>query len=198
MRRIVIVIASLLLTINCDAQSSVTAAKPPYVLVVHGGAGSINKAGTPPEKEAMYKEVLNKALAAGEAILKKGGNAVDAVQAAITILENDSMFNAGKGAVLNNKGYTELDASIMEGSNLNAGSVAGVTTIKNPINAARLIMDKSPHVMLAGEGAEEFANENNCELVDADYFLTEQSRKRLEQAKKNAGKKSSSETTGES
>ncbi len=171
------------------AQNSAISSKP-YVLVIHGGAGEINKAGTSPELEAAYKASLDKALKAGEEILKKGGDAIDAVQAAIMILENDSLFNAGKGAVLNNKGMAELDASIMRGDDLNAGAVAGVTNVKNPISAARLVMDKSPHVMLGGQGAEEFAKANGCELVDNNYFITDKNRKRLEQIKSNKGKKS--------
>ena len=141
--------------------------------------------------EALFRQGLQRALDAGNEILAKGGMAIDAVQKAIMVLEDDSMFNAGKGAVFAANGLNELDASIMDGSNLAAGAVAGVTTIKNPILAARLVMDKSGHVMLAGKGAEEFAAANGCEIVKPSYFGTTKTRASLKQEKENKGKKSS-------
>jgi beta-aspartyl-peptidase (threonine type) len=145
-----------------------------YGLVIHGGAGTILKKNMSPEKEAAYTEKLNEALSAGYKILDYGGTSLDAVNAVINIMEDSPLFNAGKGAVLTEKGEAELDASIMEGKSLAAGAVAGVKHIKNPINLARVVMEKSPHVMMIGDGAEEFAKQNNYELVDNKYFITEE------------------------
>lgn len=147
-----------------------------YGLVIHGGAGTILKKNMPPEKEAAYTEKLTEALSTGYKILNSGGTSLDAVNAVINIMEDSPLFNAGKGAVLTEKGEAELDASIMEGKTLAAGAVAGVKHIKNPINLARLVMEKSPHVMMIGDGAEEFAKQNNYELVDNKYFITEERR----------------------
>lgn len=147
---------------------------PKFGLVIHGGAGTILKKNMTPEKEAAYIEKLNEALSAGYKILESGGASLDAVNAAINILEDSPLFNAGKGAVLTEKGEAELDASIMDGKTLAAGAVAGVKHIKNPINLARLVMERSPHVMMIGEGAEEFAKQNNYELVENKYFITEE------------------------
>lgn len=157
--------------------------KPQYILVVHGGAGTITKGNVSAAEEALYKKGLQNALNAGEAVLKKGGAAIDAVQAAITVLEDDSMFNAGKGAVFAANGMNELDASIMNGKDLNAGAVAGVTNIKNPITAARAVMDRSEHVLMAREGAEEFAEKNGCETVKPSYFKTTRSYNTYEKVK---------------
>jgi beta-aspartyl-peptidase (threonine type) len=155
-----------------------------YVLVIHGGAGTILKSSMTPEKEALYKRGLQHALNAGNIILKNGGTALDAVEAAIKVLEDDSLFNAGKGAVFTNAGNNELDASIMDGKMLKAGAVAGVTNIKNPITAARAVMDKSGHVMMAGTGAETFAAANGCTVVDPSYFFTTARWRGLMNAKK--------------
>ena len=155
-----------------------------YVLVIHGGAGTILKASMTPEKEKLYKQGLQNALNAGNTILKNGGTALDAVEATIKVLEDDSLFNAGKGAVFTNEGKNELDASIMDGKTLKAGAVAGVTNIKNPITAARAVMDKSEHVLMAGKGAELFAAANGCTVVDPSYFFTTQRWNDLLQAKK--------------
>jgi L-asparaginase / beta-aspartyl-peptidase len=143
------------------------------VLVIHGGAGTILKSQMTAEKEQAYKTALTEALQKGYSILKTGGSSLDAVVAAIKVMEDSPLFNAGKGAVFTNEGKNEMDAAIMDGSNLKAGSVAGVTTIKNPITAARAVMDKSEHVMMAGKGAEKFAAANGCEIVDPSYFFTE-------------------------
>ncbi len=145
---------------------------PNYVLVVHGGVGTITRESMTPQKEAAYRDGLTTALDAGEAILKEGGTALDAVEAAVRALENDSLFNAGKGAVFTAEGTNELDASVMDGSNLAAGAVAGVKTVKNPICAARAVMEYSPHVMLAGAGADSFARQSGCEIVSREYFRT--------------------------
>jgi len=164
------------------AQSNATTGK--YILVIHGGAGTILKSNMTPEKEKLYEQGLQNALNAGNTVLKNGGTALDAVQAAIMVLEDDSLFNAGKGAVFTNEGKNELDASIMDGKTLKAGAVAGVTNIKNPITAARAVMDKSEHVMMAGKGAENFAAMNGCTVVDPSYFFTMQRWLDLQKAKK--------------
>jgi L-asparaginase / beta-aspartyl-peptidase len=155
-----------------------------YVLVIHGGAGTILKSQMSEEKEKQYRASLQKALQVGKAILEKGGKSLDAVEAVIRVLEDDSLFNAGKGAVFTNEGKNELDASVMDGSNLMAGSVAGVTIVKNPITLARKVMEKSEHVMMVGKGAEKFAAQQKCELVKPAYFFTEGRWKGLQKAKK--------------
>lgn len=171
------------LLITCSSLCYAQDDKPQYVLVIHGGAGSIIKGKLSAEDEALYKKGLQKALAAGEKVLKNDGDAIDAVQAAIMVLENDSMFNAGKGAVFADNGANEMDASIMNGKDLEAGAVAGITNIKNPITAARAVMDRSEHVLLAREGAEEFAEKNGCEVVEPSYFHTQRSRATYERVK---------------
>ncbi len=154
-----------------------------YVLVIHGGAGTILKSQMSDAQEKAYKESLEKALQKGEDILKKGGSALDAVEAAVKEMEDNPLFNAGKGAVFTNEGKNELDASIMNGENLAAGAVAGVTVIRNPISAARAVMEKSPHVMMMGSGAEKFAKEQGLTLVDPAYFYTESRWRGLQRAK---------------
>ncbi len=145
-----------------------------YGLAIHGGAGTILKKNLTPERETEYIQKLNEALEAGYKVLEDGGSSLDAVIAAINIMEDSPLFNAGKGAVLTEKGIAELDASIMNGKDLSAGAVAGVRHIKNPINLARLVMEKSPHVMMIGAGAEEFGNQFGIETVDSSYFITEE------------------------
>jgi L-asparaginase / beta-aspartyl-peptidase len=142
-------------------------------LVIHGGAGTITRKNMTPEKEKAYRETLNVALQTGYAVLKKGGTSLDAVEATIRVMEDSPLFNAGKGAVFTHEGRNELDASVMDGSNLKAGSIAGVTTIKNPISTARRVMDRSEHVMMIGPGAEAFAKAQGMELVNPKYFFTE-------------------------
>lgn len=156
-------------------------------IAIHGGAGTILKKNMTPEKEAAYKAKLDEALQAGYKVLQSGGSSLDAIEAAIMIMEDSPLFNAGKGAVFTNAGSNELDASIMDGKTRQAGAVAGVSGIKNPIGLARLVMEKSVHVMLSGEGAETFAARHGIEAVEADYFHTprrwEQLQKRLEAEK---------------
>jgi len=152
-------------------------------IVIHGGAGTITRENMTPEKEKAYKEGLNNALQKGYAVLKKGGTSVQAVEAAIRVMEDSPLFNAGKGAVFTSEGKNELDASVMEGKTLMAGAIAGVTTIRNPISTAIAVMEKSPHVMMAGKGAEVFAKEQGQEIVDPSYFYTEARHKALERAK---------------
>lgn len=144
-----------------------------FAIVIHGGAGTIKKENMTPEQEVTYKEKLQEALNVGYKILEKGGSSLDAVQHTINVMEDSPLFNAGKGAVYNSSGQHELDASIMDGSTLNCGAVAGVKHIKNPINAARIVMDSTRHVMMAGQGAEDFAKLNGIEFVDDKYFHTE-------------------------
>ncbi|GGH18408.1 isoaspartyl peptidase/L-asparaginase family protein [Pedobacter zeae] len=152
----------------------VAAQQKKYVMVIHGGAGTILKKNMTPEKEAAYIAVLTQALQAGYTEIKAGKTSLDAVEATIHVMENDPHFNAGKGAVFTHDGKNELDAAIMDGKTLMAGSVAGVTTIKNPISAARAVMEKSEHVMMVGAGAEQFAKEVGLEIVDPKYFWTKE------------------------
>ncbi|MBD3409223.1 MAG: beta-aspartyl-peptidase [Ignavibacteriales bacterium] len=149
--------------------------RPAYALVVHGGAGAISK-DMPDSIEANYRAGLNAALDAGEAVLASGGAAEDAVVAAIVVLENDPLFNAGRGAVLNAEGAAELDVSLMRGSDKACGAAAAIRTVKNPITLARAIMERSPHVFFAAEGAERFAEASGLEIVDPEYFVTERRR----------------------
>lgn len=145
-----------------------------YVMIIHGGAGTILKKNMTPEKEKAYTDKLTEALQAGYDAIQAGKNSLDAVQAAINVMEDSPLFNAGKGAVFTHEGKNEMDASIMEGKTLKAGAVAGVTNLKNPIDAARLVMEKSEHVMMAGKGAEIFAEEMGAETVDPSYFFTQE------------------------
>lgn len=154
-----------------------------YVLVIHGGAGAIRKKNMTPEKEAAYHAKLNEALLAGQAVLDTGGHATDAVQAAIMVMENSPLFNAGKGAVFTNAETNEMDASMMDGRDRNAGAVSGVTKIKNPILGARAVLDHSNHVMLSGEGANAFAKKQGLEMVDPSYFKDEIRLKQLRKVK---------------
>ena len=150
------------------------------VLVVHGGAGTITRASLTPEREKEYRAALEEALRTGHATLKRGGSSVDAVEAAIRVLEDNPLFNAGKGAVFTHEGRNELDASIMEGKTKMAGAVAALTIVRNPISAARAVMEKSEHVMMAGRGAELFATKMGLEIVDPSYFWTERRWKALQ------------------
>jgi beta-aspartyl-peptidase (threonine type) len=148
-------------------------AKNFYALVIHGGAGTIKKEFMSAEREKAYREKLDEALAAGYTILKKGGTSIEAVQKTINVMEDSPLFNAGKGAVFNSLGKQEMDASIMDGKTLNAGAVAGVSHIRNPINAALLVKDSTRHVMLSGKGAEDFARQFGLKFEDEKYFFTE-------------------------
>jgi beta-aspartyl-peptidase (threonine type) len=165
-------------------------ASRPHGLVIHGGAGVIERAAMSPEREAEYRARLTEALNAGYAVLDRGGAALEAVTAAINIMEDSPLFNAGKGAVFNADGICELDASIMDGLTQAAGAIAGVHHIRNPINLARDVMLKSPHVMMAGEGAEKFAQSLGYVLVPNEYFQTDWRREQLKkaQAKEKDGK----------
>ena len=189
-------VVSLTILASCENQKSVetpntasnvveTVTERPLVLVIHGGAGTIKRENMTEEMERAYRAKLQEALDAGYAVLENGGTSVEAVRSAINIMEDSPLFNAGKGAVFNSIGKHELDASIMEGNTLNAGAVAGVTRIKNPIDAAILVKDSTRHVMLSGVGAEEFVSQYGLPFVETSYFDTE---KRLEQLHRAQGK----------
>lgn len=154
----------------------------PIRLVIHGGAGTITKDTITPEQEKEYKEKLAEALNAGYAVLNSGGTSIEAVQKSINVMEDSPLFNAGKGAVFTHDGRNELDASIMDGKTRNAGAVAGVTTVKNPINAAIAVMEKSPHVLMVSNGADVFAKEQGLTIVDPSYFRTENRWQQLQKA----------------
>jgi L-asparaginase / beta-aspartyl-peptidase len=158
-------------TTGAAAQDPMTA--NPIGLVIHGGAGTIRREAMTPERDREFRAALTAALEAGHRILQAGGTSLDAVVAAINLMEDSPLFNAGRGAVFTNDGRNELDASIMEGRTLNAGAVAGVTRVKNPIDLARAVMERSPHVMLAGAGAENFAEQQGLEMVAPEYFHTQ-------------------------
>ena len=159
------------------------ATERPFAIAIHGGAGTIKKEKFTPEREKAYRAKLAEAVEAGYSVLDKGGASLDAVTAAINVLENSPFFNAGKGAVYTHNETHEMDASIMDGKNRQAGAVAGVKHIENPINLARLVMEESVHVMLSGDGAEEFASQQGVALVDNTIFDTEGRFKSLLRAK---------------
>ncbi len=158
---------------NRENQAADPSGDPGYVIAIHGGAGTLSRENMDENTEREYLDKLAEALEAGEEILSKGGSSLDAVQAAIIVMEDSPLFNAGKGAVFTNQKRVELDASVMDGKTLNAGAIAGVTDIKNPILGAIAVMENSPHVMLAGNGASEFAREQGLEIVDNSYFHTQ-------------------------
>jgi L-asparaginase / beta-aspartyl-peptidase len=154
-----------------------------YALAIHGGAGTILRSTMTPEKELSYTTALTNAIQAGETILKTGGAALDAVEAAIRSLENNPLFNAGKGSVFTNEGKHEMDASLMNGFDLRAGAVAGIQNIMNPISLARAVMEQSEHVFMAGHGAMEFAKKINAAFMPDDYFFVQMRYDQLQQAK---------------
>lgn len=157
--------------------------RPGYALAIHGGAGVIERGALDAETEAAYRAVLADALAAGQRVLEADGSAVDAVVASILVMEDSDLFNAGRGAVLTHEGRVELDASLMRGTDLDAGAVAGVSRVRHPILAARAVMERSPHVLLAGAGADAFAEREGLELMDNDWFITERRREQLDRAR---------------
>ncbi len=165
-----------------------SAAEAKWALVIHGGAGVMERAAMTPEKDAAYRAALQAGLDAGAAVLSKNGSALDAVEATIRVLEDDPHFNAGRGAVFTAEGRNELDASIMDGRDRRAGSVAGVTRTKNPIALARAVMEHSPHVLLARDGADRFSVEQGLEQVDPGYFRTEERWQQLQDMKAAAAK----------
>src|SRR5436309_7667103 len=152
-------------------------------LAIHGGAGTIERSNMTPEKEHEYRAGLERALSAGYEILKRGGSSLDATESAVRVLEDDPHFNAGKGSVFTSDGTNEMDAAIMDGKTLAAGAVAVLKHVKNPISLARLVMEKSGHVMMDGEGADVFAREDGIELVDQKYFFTQERWEALQKIK---------------
>lgn len=173
--RFTALIGALLMTTAAQAQD--------WKLVIHGGAGVIEPSRTTPETDAAIRAALNRALDSGSKILASGGDALDAVEAAVLVLEDDPNFNAGRGAVFTWDETHELDASIMDGRNRAAGAIAGVTATKNPIRVARAVMEKSPHVLLSGEGADQFSKAQGFEQVPNSYFSTPRRSKQLQEFK---------------
>ena len=162
---------------------------PSWALAIHGGAGTIPRT-IPAAERDQYLASLRSALALGKEVLEKGGTSLDAVEKVVRFLEDDPLFNAGKGAVFTHEGTNELDAAIMDGRTLSCGSVAGVKTVKNPISLARMVMEKSPHVFMVGDGAEAFATEMKAERVPKEYFFTQKRWDQLQEAlQKEAGTK---------
>ncbi|MFZ9872886.1 MAG: isoaspartyl peptidase/L-asparaginase family protein [Steroidobacteraceae bacterium] len=172
--------AVLLLTSIGGVTSVAAETKRPLAIAIHGGAGVIAREQLGPDDGASYRAGLAEALDAGYAVLERGGSSLDAVTTAVRILEDNPLFNAGRGAVLTHEGQAELDASIMTGHDLKAGAVAGVKRIRHPIDLARKVMEDSPHVMLYGAGAEEFASSRGFEFVPNESFITPQRQRQLE------------------
>lgn len=201
----ILLLFSLILFISCNENASESATNadseseksvendslPNFGIVIHGGAGTILKKNMSDSLEQAYKTKLEEAIRTGHEILANGGTALEAVQRTINVMEDSPLFNSAKGAVFTNEGKNELDASIMDGATLNAGAVAGVTNVKNPINLAYEVMVNSEHVLLSGKGAEQFAKEQGLEIVDPEYFYTERRFRAMERAREreNAGNK---------
>ena len=181
MKKLIGMIAPLLVAMAGGSAAMAQNAEPRWSIAIHGGAGTLERKDMTAEKDAAYRAALQAALDAGKAVLAAGGTSLDAVTAAVRLLEEDPKFNAGKGAVYTWDGTHELDAAIMDGRTRAAGAVASVTTVRNPILLARKVMEDSPHVMLAGKGAEQFAREKGLELVPNSWFDTPE---RLEALKK--------------
>lgn len=192
-----ILLFSVMAFIGCNNASEENASEEPIVektseendtiqnfgIVIHGGAGTILKENMTDSLEQAYKTKLEEAIRAGHAVLAQGGTSIEAIEQAINIMEDSPLFNAGKGAVFTNAETNELDAAVMDGETLNAGAVAGVTTVKNPIDLAIAVMKNSEHVMMIGKGAETFAKEQGLELVDPKYFYTENRFRSLQRIK---------------
>ena len=177
-------VLAILLFLGCETPKNTPASpEATFGIVIHGGAGTILKKNMTPEMEAAYRATLEEAIRTGHAILKAGGSSKEAVEKTIHVMENSPLFNAGKGAVLTADATIELDASFMDGATLDAGAIAGVQTIKNPISAAIAVMEDSPHVMLSGKGAESFAEGQGLALVAPEYFYTERRQQALERVK---------------
>ena len=171
-------------TVSMTSAAALAAPPAPIAIVIQGGAGVIERAKMTPANEASYGAGLAAALDAGYDVLERGGTSLDAVTAAVRIMEDDPQFNAGRGAVLDHDGDAELDAAIMDGAGPRAGAVAAVLHVKNPIELARLVMERSPHVLLVAEGAEDFALEQGMALVPRGYFRTEPRERELEEARR--------------
>lgn len=185
----IFLLAILVLSLNGFSQKK-------YTIVIHGGAGVMSKERMNETARGEYKAKLNEALELGKIMLDEGATATDVVVKVINVMEDSPLFNAGKGAVFTHDGVNELDASIMEGKTLNAGAVAGVRDIKNPINAALAVMEHSEHVMLSGNGASEFAKEQGLEIVPNKYFYTENRYQSLQQLLKKERERTNKDNTG--
>ncbi len=172
MTRLLLCLSLILMTLPAHAQ-------PPVAIAIHGGAGTIERGRLSDEQEASIRQALTAAVEAGHQVLAEGGSSLDAVTTAVRLLEDAPEFNAGRGAVLTFDGTVELDASIMDGATLDAGAVAGITGVRHPIEAARRVMSQSPHVMLAGAGAEAFAESQELEFMDSEWFITDFRREQL-------------------
>jgi L-asparaginase / beta-aspartyl-peptidase len=186
MRFLSLLLGALLMSVTAPSASGQSgdqseSERPAWRLVIHGGAGVIERARMSPEEDAAIRAALNRALEAGSAILARGGKALDAVEAAVRVLEDDPHFNAGRGSVFTYDGHIEMDASIMDGSNRNAGAVTGVTATRNPISLARRVMEHSPHVFLSREGADQFSREQGLPQEPPEYFQTPERRRQLEE-----------------
>jgi beta-aspartyl-peptidase (threonine type) len=168
-----------------DAPPQKRGAAPVVALAIHGGAGAMPRAEMTPEAEAQYRAGLDAALDAGYAVLERGGSSLDAVEAAVQVLEDDPQFNAGRGAVFTWDGRNELDASVMDGPTRRAGAVTGVQHVRHPVTLARLVMEKSPHVLLSGSGAEDFALQQGVALVPRSWFWTERRWQQLQRFRAN-------------
>ena len=196
--RMFYILLSLIFFFGCD--SALKEAKrtvPTFGIVIHGGAGTILRKNMTPEMEIAYREILSKAINRGHEILKNGGSSQEAVEKTIHVMEDSPLFNSGKGAVLTADETIALDASFMHGGSLDAGAIAGVQTIKNPISAAIAVMENSPHVMLSGKGADQFAMEQGLEIVDPNYFMTERRVKALKRVKEREAASKVSTALGE-
>lgn len=168
-----------------------TAEAGPVAIAIHGGAGTIEKSSMEPEREAEIHAVLEEAVNTGHGILEDGGTSLDAVVAAIRVLEESPHFNAARGAVLTEQGKVEMDASVMRGDTLDAGAVAGISGVRSPVTAARQVMENSPHVMLAGEGAEAFARQQGLEFMDPEWFITDFRKQQLEEIRREGAARTS-------
>jgi beta-aspartyl-peptidase (threonine type) len=182
--RSVVRIGAVLAVTACALAGLCYGKEPMLAIAIHGGAGPLPRSEMTPAAEARYRADLAVALDAGYDVLAQGGSSLDAVVAAVKVLEDSPLFNAGRGAVFTHDGINELDAAIMDGATLKAGAVAGLRHVRNPVELARRVMDKSPHVMMIGEGAEEFALEQGITLVPRDYFYTDQRWQQLEKARR--------------
>lgn len=176
-------LAALALAAAPGSAAQASPAKPRWSLAIHGGAGTMSREAMTPEKEAEYRAALDRALAAGSAVLDRGGSAMDAVEAAVRVMEDDPHFNAGRGAVFTWDGTNELDAAIMDGRTRAAGAVTGVTRTKNPVGLARAVLSDGRHVFLSGAGADQFAREKGLEQVDPSWFATPERRQQLDELK---------------
>jgi len=186
MRFLFLLLGALLMTSAVHAQNN-DGERPAWRLVIHGGAGVIERDRLSPEEDRAIRAALDRALQTGSAILDSGGSALDAVEATARVLEDDPHFNAGRGSVFTYQGTIEMDAAIMDGSSRSAGAVTGVTATRNPISLARAVMERSPHVFLSREGADEFSRQQGLEQAPPEYFQTPHRRRQLEELRRQPG-----------